>query len=230
MAATAHGQLMKLFCKTLKIFNQTSREPMLLPHTVQLNGGKPVLWIYPLDFEHAKQVDDSLLKIKTVLCRFVVFEPTRPPVNKLSDMAPYENIYDAIDQEKERDKENFKVERQKEVQRKLKEEKAIQRRKKRMHSQDKLDASATSTNHQEPRSPPYAKMLKFEIEKPKVDYSKRFLLRFVFHGVPADEAAQSRSAFRIKGGKSQKSSNPPQSSAYYVNASHLSCTTKQTFK
>lgn len=219
MAATPHGQLMKLFCKTLKIFNQTSREQLLLPHTIQLNSGKPVLWIYPIDHEHAKQVDDTLLKIKTVLCRFAVLVPARPPVTKLSDMANYENIYDAIDQEKERDKETFRIEQEREAQRRIKEERALQRKKKRATSKEKIDGSSTSNIAVEVKSPKFQKMTKFEIEKPKVDYQKQFLIRFVFSGTPPDEDSQKKKAFRINKKSTEKSSETPRFPSYHVECS-----------
>jgi hypothetical protein len=226
MAVTSHGELMKLFCKTLKVFNQTSREPMLLPHTILINGGKPVLWIYPFDHEHAKQVEDSLLKIKTVLCRFVVLEPNRPTVNKLSDMAAFENIYDTIDQEKERDKEVFKIEREREALRKMKEDRALMRKKKRQSSKEKLDGSSSSNVGVEMRSNPQTKMIKFEIEKPKIDYSKRFLVRFVFQGAPPDEADPSKKSFRIKVKSGSKTSEAPRSTSYCVDSYLHSFTTK----
>lgn len=219
MAATAHGQLMKLFCKTLKIFNQTSREQMLLPHTIQVNSGKPVLWIYPIDHEHAKQVDDTLLKIKTVLCRFAVLVPARPPVTKLSDMAVYENLYDAIDQEKERDKETYRIQQEIEAQKRIKEERALQRKKKRAKSKEKIDGSSASHIPVEVRSPKFQKGIKMEIEKPKVDYKKQFLIRFLFAGTPPDEDSQNKKAFRINGKKTPKPMETPRFASYHVSCS-----------
>jgi len=89
---------MNILGRTIKTFNFTNKEPLHCPHTIQLEGGRPVCWLFPVEGEHLAVIGESRLKIKAIQC-FLCMRDNHEVT--MADLPTLEGLYDTIDKEKE---------------------------------------------------------------------------------------------------------------------------------